>query len=178
MTETIREKLAFRFNALLSLDVAFSNIPIETLGEMAYKLADAAIEVANIVKVQPRTMDWGIAAGMSNQELADMGAKEQSEKDITNLYEEKMGYSSLPWYTDKKLERLLRFLLTKTPDEIKTFAEWSRRDFSSLNPMKARQYPNLVIECWNLAFHIEKCGSRPSILDEDESKFVPAPERK
>jgi hypothetical protein len=124
-------------------------------------------------------MDWQLKAGLSSEEIAKHLAREQTEKDRAILYEKCMGYGSLPFWTDKGLGRLLKFLLTKTPEEIKTFAEWSKRPYAGLNPVKARQYPNLVIECWDQAFGREEDEpKRPSILDEDESEWVPAPPRK
>jgi hypothetical protein len=96
--------------------------------------------------------DWLIAGGVSSEEIARLNAKEQAEKKVTDHYERKMGYNPLPWHTNKDLEALLRFLLDKSAEEITTFAEWSRKDFSPLSPAKARQYPRLVIECWPQAF--------------------------
>jgi hypothetical protein len=122
--------------------------------------------------------DWQIKAGLSSEDIAGHLAREQAEKDRAILYEKCMGYGSLPFWTDKGLERLLKFLLTKTPEEIKTFAEWSKRPYAGLNPVKARQYPNLVIECWDQAFSVEKSESEIKYYQpEDESKYVPPPPR-
>jgi phage replication O-like protein O len=111
--------------------------------------------------LQNASLDWSIAANMTSEVVAGFAAREQAEKDRAILYEKLMGYGSLPWWNDKGLRRLLKFLLTKTPEEIKSFAEWSKRPYAGLNPVKARQYPNLVMECWNQAFDIEKRGSEP-----------------
>ena len=94
-------------------------------------------------------IDWMIAAGMKNEEIEKMLAKERHEKEITDLYEKKMGYNPLPW---AKLEPLKRFLVTKTPEEIETFAAWSRKDFSTFTPAKARMFPEMVRDLWPQAF--------------------------
>lgn len=128
--------------------------------------------------LQNASLDWAIAANLTSEEVAGFASREQAEKDRAILYEQEMGYGSLPFWTDKGLGRLLKFLLTKTPEEIKTFAEWSKRPYAGLNPVKARQYPNLVIECWDQAFDIGKRGSDIKYYQpEDESKFVPPPKR-
>lgn len=63
-----------------------------------------------------------------------------------------MGYNPLEWWSDRKLEKLLAFLMDKTPAEMRTFAEWCKRPFSSFTPVKARQHPELVRELWPQAF--------------------------
>jgi hypothetical protein len=63
-----------------------------------------------------------------------------------------MGYNPLPWWSNRDLLALLKFLLTKSPEEVKTFAAWSRRQYSTFDPAKARQYPRRVIEFWPQAF--------------------------
>ena len=88
---------------------------------------------------------WMVAGGVPSEEIARQQLKEKQSKEITDLYEREMGYNPLPW---GKLEPLKKFLLTKTPDEIHTFAVWSKGKFSPLNPSKARQFPDLVRELW------------------------------
>lgn len=95
------------------------------------------------------SIDWLIAAGAQPDQVQKTLDKEAKIREVTQAYEQYMGYSPLDW---GKLERLQKFLLTKSVEEIKTFAAWSRKEYSTLTPPKARQYPQLVIDCWNLAF--------------------------
>jgi hypothetical protein len=161
MSQTLRRELRIKFLSILEEYISRS----PDLSIMADRLADAALEVAGITSkenpLQNASLDWSIAANMTSEVVAGFAAREQAEKDRAILYEKLMGYGSLPWWNDKGLRRLLKFLLTKTPEEIKSFAEWSKRPYAGLNPVKARQYPNLVMECWNQAFDIEKRGSEP-----------------
>jgi hypothetical protein len=86
-------------------------------------------------------LDWQIATGASSAEIAasqDVSAREQA---VANFYESAMGYNPLPWWSDKDLARLLRFLLDKPAAEVTAFAEWSKAKFSSFKPSKALQYP-------------------------------------
>lgn len=62
-----------------------------------------------------------------------------------------MGYGSLPWGTDRKLQNLMRDLINKPADEIRIFARWSRRPFSTFDPAKARMNPERIMELWPLA---------------------------
>ena len=94
------------------------------------------------------SLEWMIAAGTDKEELSRVLGKEQREKETAAMFERLMGYNPLPWWSDHKLKSLLDFLLTKTPEEIGMFATWSKNKYSSLSPAKARQNPNLVIECW------------------------------
>jgi len=95
-------------------------------------------------------LDWKIAApDLTTDQLEAHLAKEAKIREVTNAYESAMGYNPLEW---AKLDRLQRFLLTKTVQEIQTFAKWSRREFSTFTPAKARQNPNLVIDLWPQAF--------------------------
>ena len=94
-------------------------------------------------------LEWMIAAGMKPDEIDRLLTKERNAKEICDLYEQKMGYNPLPW---TKLARLKRFLVTKTPEEIQTFAAWSRKDYSTFTPAKARQFPDMVIDLWPQAF--------------------------
>jgi hypothetical protein len=68
-----------------------------------------------------------------------------------NLFEAEMGYNPLSWWTSKDLMALLRFLVTKTDEEIRAFAAWSKRPFSTFDPVKAKRYPLDVIAYWPLA---------------------------
>lgn len=100
----------------------------------------------------PKGSDLGfaLAAGMSSEEIAEQNAEMQTEKDLLGYYEEVMGYNPLDWWTDPALDRLRKFLLTKTKEDIKRFAEWSKRPFSTFDPVKAKRFPNDVIAFWNL----------------------------
>lgn len=111
-------------------------------------------------KKVPESIEWMIAAGVSSEKIADLASKERRSKEITDCYEKEMGYNSLPW---AKMGRLQKFLLTKTPDEIKQFAAWSRKDYSTFTPAKARQYPDMVIDLFPQAFLTEV--KPPSMYD-------------
>jgi len=111
-------------------------------------------------KKVPESIEWMIAAGVSSEKIADLTAKERHSKEITDCYEKEMGYNNLPW---GKLERLKRFLLAKTPDEIKQFAIWSKGKFSAFTPAKARLYPDMVIDLFPQAFLTEV--KPPSMYD-------------
>jgi hypothetical protein len=95
-------------------------------------------------------IEWLIAAGVSNEEIQKTLDKEKREKIVRDAWEKSMGYNPLPW-NERELQSLLRFLMGKSEEEIKTFAAWSKNKYSSLSPAKARQYPRLVIDCWELA---------------------------
>jgi hypothetical protein len=104
--------------------------------------------------------DWQIAGGLSSDKIAKHNEKEQAERQVADNFERQMGFNPLPWWSDKDLGALLRFLMDKSPEEVAKFAEWAKRDFSSLKPAKARQYPRLVIECWPQAFDNPKKTGR------------------
>lgn len=109
-------------------------------------------------------MDWLIAAGADSSALAEVAEKERHEKTISDLWEIGMGYNPLPWHTDKDLKILLRFLLDKSPDDIKAFCKWVRRPFTSFGPEKAREKPQRVIELWPQAFVKLEDNSKEHLL--------------
>ena len=116
---------------------------------LAEELADAALERKTVLPAGAG-LDWMIAApDLTVNQLERHLAKEAQIREVTQAYVQYMGFNPLEW---GKLERLQKFLLTKSVEEIKTFAAWSRKEYSTLTPPKARQYPQLVIDCWNLAF--------------------------
>ena len=102
-----------------------------------------------ILQENPKSLDWLIAAGVPSEELEEIKAREVHSAEITECWEKSMGYNPLNW---SKLDHLRKFLLTKTLEEIKTFANWSRREYSTFTPTKACQYPDKVIELWPQAF--------------------------
>ena len=106
------------------------------------------------------SIEWMIAAGVSKEEIEKVLEKERRAKEVCDCYEKNMGYNPLPW---GKLERLKRFLMTKTTDEIKTFATWSKGKFSAFTPAKARLYPDMVIDLFPQAFLTEV--KPPSMYD-------------
>jgi hypothetical protein len=157
MSQTLRRELRVKFEEILLEEGRGEHTYDITVGApgLAEKLADAALSVAGIAKreLPPGAgIDWGLAAGMSSQEIADGNAKMIREREVAKQWEEAMGYNPLPWWSEEKLTKLLRFLMTKTTDEIKTFAFWCRRSYSSFGPEKARDKPERVEELWNLAF--------------------------
>jgi len=118
-------------------------------------------------------LDWQIATGASSAEIAasqDVSAHEQA---VANFYESALGYNPLPWWTDKDLARLLRFLLDKPAEEVTAFAEWSKRKFSTFDPAKARMSPLKVIEFWPLAQPTTLSPSNtPDARETDLAKFM------
>jgi hypothetical protein len=98
------------------------------------------------------SIDWLIAANVSQAEIERILEKEKRAKEVCDCYEKSMGYNPLPW---GKLESLKKFLMTKSTDEIKQFAYWSRKEFSTFTPAKARQYPEMVKDLWPQAFPTE-----------------------
>jgi len=182
MTQTIRRELRLKFKQKVqSSEVWLSaacnweekGVSSETtegwLNQLLDSLADAALEVKGIAKPTARfdRTDEEQAA-LDKKKLDDILPVTQKDIDdvqrreeIANLYEQEMGYNPLAWWTNDKLMKLLKFLLTKTPDEIKAFAKWSKRDFSTFDPVKAKRYPLDVIEFWPLAFE-KKTDDAPS----------------
>jgi DNA-binding Lrp family transcriptional regulator len=151
-------------------DNALLNAPIEDK-EKAISLKKRKEEL-----LQNASPDWLLASGASSEKIAELAAREQSEKDRAHMYEAFMGYNPLPWWTDKALTRLLKFLLTKPPEEMRNFALWSRMKFSQLSPVKARQNPNLVIEMWGLAQPAPSTPSTvPVISGPDTTVYAPPP---
>jgi len=175
MTQTLRRELRLKFHDIV-VDCPLIGGEGDETERLVDALADAALEVAGISKKSiPESfgMDWKIAAGMSDEEVARSAAKEQSERDRASLYEREMGYNPLNWWSDKKLTRLLHFLMDKTPDQIETFAAWSKAKYSSLTPVKARLDPEKVIDLWPQAFSAPQEPELPYFVpDPDESKYV------
>jgi len=132
---TIRRELRLKF-----IDIVHDDA-------LADLLADAALEVSGIKKVE-LPPDWLIAGGVSAEEIARINAKEQSEKRILDHFERAMGYNPLDWYSNKDLSALRKFLMTKTTEEIDSFAAWSKQKYSTLTPAKVRQYPRMAIDLW------------------------------
>ena len=158
MTQTLRRELKLKFKELFKQEPLFGSLWTNEnqsiinpmLDALAERLTDAALSVAGFSKRLPEGADpaWLLAAGVPSEEIAAGNAKLAAEKDVTDFYEQKMGYNSLPWYNDKGLIRLRKFLMTVSKDAIVRFSAFSKKEFSSLNPAKARQNPDLVIECW------------------------------
>ncbi len=147
--QTLRRELRLKF------DEVISNFHIGDDGPpLSERLADAALEVRGIAKAAlPAKSDIGflMASGASNEEIAAQQEVYDHENAVAFLYETEMGYNPLPWHSDKDLTRLLRFLLTQTPESIRDFAAWSKRKFSTFDPAKARQFPLRVIEFWPMS---------------------------
>jgi len=143
MTQTLRRELRNKF-----LEI----VKDETLADA---LADTALDVAGIKKVDPMKnapLDWQIAAGVSSKEIADHNQRESAEKEKASAFERAMGFGVLDWWSNADLKALLRFLMDKTEDEIRTFAGWSRTKYSTFKPPQALRYPRQVIQLWNQAF--------------------------
>jgi DNA-binding Lrp family transcriptional regulator len=97
------------------------------------------------------SMDWMIAAGAKPEDITNTLEIEKHTALIVGTFEQAMGYNPLGW-TGQKWERLLKFLQTKTPEEIIAFANWCKQPFTQLSPAKARMYPELVIDLWPQVF--------------------------
>ena len=147
--QTLRRELRQKFEAIL-----YNNTTRDSI-DMAEDLADAALEVAGIARTAiPEGSDpsWGMMAGETSESIALGNAKILREREVASTWEKLMGYNPLEWWSDRRLEKLLRFLSGKTPEEMRTFAAWSKRPFSSFGPEKARQNPQIVIDLWPQAF--------------------------
>lgn len=97
-------------------------------------------------------VSWMLSGGVSPEDVQKMLKDEQAAKVVCDLFEQAMAYNPLPWDSNDKFRRLKRHLLTKTEEEIKTFARWSRRPFSAASPSKIRCNPQLAIDLWPQAF--------------------------
>jgi hypothetical protein len=134
--------------------VKFRNEP-KTWAELEMLLFDVVNGIDDISEKKPVSLppgsgiDWLIASGATPEAVQKTLDKEARIREVTQAYEKYMGYSPLEW---GKLERLQRFLLTKSVEDIQAFAKWSKREYSVFRPEKARLYPNMVIEMWGLAF--------------------------
>jgi hypothetical protein len=102
-------------------------------------------------------IDWMLAANIPPEEVARLLAEEKRIDEVTSYYEKSMGYNPLQW---GKLERLKKFLMKQTLEDIQTFAKWSRREYSTFTPPKARLFPDMVIDLWPQAFPEEKSEFR------------------
>lgn len=158
MIEFTREELITRFGKILKNETIFGSLWSiadedyinKTLDKLIGELADSALSSGKKVALPPGSgIDWLIAAGAQPEEVQKTLTKESKIREVTEAYEKYMGFNPLEW---SKMERLQKFLLTKTTEEIKTFAEWSKRDYSTFTPAKARQYPNMVIDLFPQAF--------------------------
>ena len=159
MIEFTRKELIERFGKILKNETIFGSLWSiadesyinKTLDELIEKLADSALSSGHRVTIPPGSdIGWLVAGANPDQQAVQQTLdKEAKIREVTQAYEKYMGFNPLEW---GKLERLQKFLLTKSVEEIKTFAAWSRKEYSTLTPPKARQYPQLVIDCWNLAF--------------------------
>jgi hypothetical protein len=169
MRRELRKKIHEILTAQLENEQYFENYPIEWTNDTADKLADAILEITGIktAPMKNASPDWLLAGQVSSEEIARLNEKQQAEKEVLDHYERAMNYPPLSWWTDKKLDRLRKFLLTKTLEQITTFADWCKRDFSSFTPTKARQYPELVIDLWTQAFAPEADNSIRARLERE-----------
>lgn len=96
-------------------------------------------------------LDWLIAAGVKPDALQETLSREQRVRAVTDCFEAAMEYNPLPW-SAPKLAALQRFLMDKSPEDIKTFARWSRDKYSGASPAQIRKNPELAIDLWKQAF--------------------------
>ncbi len=127
-------------------------------------IVDAVLKIRGIAKMedQIKGTDWMILGGVSSEDIASVIHEEVVAKEKLDHYEREMVYNPLPW-TDKKLERLARFLKKQSLEDIHRFAVWSKREYSSFSPAKARQFPEQVIELW------------PQACPKEVERPIPAP---
>ena len=90
---------------------------------------------------------WQVAGGVPSEEIVELDKTFALRKERTDEYERVMGYNPLNWGS-KELAPLEKFLAKQSLEDIRRFAIWSKREYSTLNPAKARQYPRLVIDLW------------------------------
>lgn len=164
MTQTITRELRNKFQTILN------KYPIQYPAclPLLDELVASALEVRGIAKSQlpPGSgLAWGIAAGLSSEQIVAEETAFAAEKVILDAYERAMKYPPLAWYSDKKFEKLRRFLTTKTIAEIETFAKWANRDYSKFDSVSAKRFPDDVITFWGLA------------VKEDESRSLASEER-
>ena len=173
MIEFTRKELIDRFSKILKNETIFGSLWSiadetyinKTLDELIEKLADAALSSGKVRLPPNSSIDWLIASGAQPEEVQQTLDKEAKIREVTQAYEKAMGFNPLEW---GKMERLQKFLLTKSVEEIKTFGAWSKREYSTLTPPKARMYPQLVIDCWGLAFEkatIEQNNTQDAIQE-------------
>lgn len=97
------------------------------------------------------SIDWMIAGGVKPEEIQSVLEKEQRRAKVAGLWEELMKYNPLNWENDRVLKALLDFLVERPEEEIRRFAAWSKREYSTFDPVKARRFPREVIELWPTA---------------------------
>lgn len=107
-------------------------------------------------------VDWQVALG--KEVSPEQQAAIVRENELLSEYERSMGYNPLPW-NSPRLQRLRRFLIQQKPEDIRAFAAWSNRKYSSFNPSKARSYPDQVIDNWPQAFIIHKEAKKDDHAD-------------
>ena len=117
-------------------------------------------------------IDWKVLANFSDAEIAEHNEREQNYSEKTHEFERSMGYNPLPW-DSPAFTRLKRFIPKQSIHDIQRFALWSKRDFSSFTPAKARQYPDQVIDLWPQACPPEDVSQ--VIPSEPERNYIPAP---
>jgi hypothetical protein len=96
-------------------------------------------------------IDWGIAAGKPSEEIAAENVQFEKEREVAAAWESAMSYNPLSWWSDDDLKTLLRFLLDKSPEDMRKFAEWANRPFSRFDPISAKRAPLDVITYWKIA---------------------------
>lgn len=157
MLDVSKEELVRRFSVVLKSDMLFGSFwTNEDRGVVDKLLDELAVQLAEVAMLRGKPelppgsgIDWLLRAGADESELKVTLSREDKIREVTNAYEKAMGFPPLEW---AKMDRLQKFLCTKTVEEIKTFAKWSKRQFSSFTPTKARLFPNVVIDLWLQAF--------------------------
>ena len=115
-------------------------------------------------------LGFQLLAGVPLEEIERQTKEIESAKERTDEFERQMGYNPLPW-GDKKLDKLAKFLAKQSLEDIRRFALWSKREFSSFNPAKARQFPDQVIDLWPQACPPISAPTKPQ-QREPEPEYV------
>jgi hypothetical protein len=88
---------------------------------------------------------------MSSADIAAGNVQFEKEREVAAAWESAMSYNPLSWWSDDDLKTLLRFLLDKSPEDMRKFAEWANRPFSRFDPISAKRAPLDVITYWKIA---------------------------
>jgi len=128
------------------------------------------------------SLDFLIASGATSEEIVAQLADDNAERDLLNWYESRMGYgTTLDWWGgNKDMEALRKFLVSKSREDIETFAKWCKRPYSTFDAVKARRYPRQVIEFWPMAFEIgenkngqiQQWDGREETFDQNKPRYL------
>jgi hypothetical protein len=158
MSQTMRRELRTAFEEILHrvFNSQTKTYEVESISEL---LADAALQVAGIVKHEPpQSLEWLIASGASGEVIDKLLQKEKIAKEATDCFERSLVVNPLPWDKDSKWRRFKNFVIEehqKDPGAFKRFKVMRDADgkYSKL-PSNGRIYddPDLLIAIWPSLF--------------------------